>query len=34
VDDTLLVGCGQSIGEWDGDLEDPIRGHPAFGDQL
>jgi hypothetical protein len=34
VDDALLVGRGQGIGQGNGDLEDLLEGHAACGDRL
>ncbi len=34
MDDALLVGGGERLRERDGDLEDALQGHPAFGNHV
>ena len=34
MDDALVVGGGESLGERRRDLEDPLDRHPALGDEL
>ena len=33
VDDALVVGGGQCLGERRGDLDDPLDRHPTLGDE-